>query len=103
MAYLRTDDHVRIYYEEHGPIEPKATGSPLVLAYGIGGNADLWDVNVPALAARHRLLLSGAPGPARPGSPGGPPRHSLSRRAPHLQAALAHPRLRTPHPRGGTP
>src|SRR2546430_11067568 len=74
MAYLRTDDHVRIYYEEHGPIEPKATGSPLVLAYGIGGNADLWDVNVPALAARHRLVLWEPRGHARPDSPGDPTR-----------------------------
>ena len=55
MPYVRTDDRVRLYYEEHGPTDPDATGSPLVLAYGIGGNADLWDVNIPALAARHRL------------------------------------------------
>src|SRR2546428_2599742 len=103
MAYLRTDDHVRIYYEEHGPIEPKATGSPLVLAYGIGGNADLWDVNVPALAARHRLPLLGPPRPARPGNPGGPARHSLPRRGPGLQAPLHHPPLRPPPPGRASP
>ena len=40
MPYARTDDGIRIYYETHGE------GTPLVLAYGIGGNADLWDVNV---------------------------------------------------------
>src|SRR5437870_6155918 len=51
MPYLKTDDRARIYYEEHG------TGTPLVLAYGIGGNATMWDVNVPGLAARHRLIL----------------------------------------------
>src|SRR2546427_10649230 len=79
MAYLRTDDHVRIYYEEHGPIEPKATGSPLVLAYGIGGNADLWDVNVPALAARHRLVLWEPRGHARSDSPEDPARSRAGR------------------------
>ena len=79
MAYLRTDDHVRIYYEEHGPTEPKATGSPLVLAYGIGGNADLWDVNVPALAARHRLVLWEPRGHARSDSPEDPARYSFTR------------------------
>ena len=46
MPYFRADDRVRIYFEEHG------AGTPLVLAYGIGGNADLWDVNIEALATR---------------------------------------------------
>ena len=40
MPFVRTDDRVRLYYEEHG-----RRGTPLVLAYGIGGNADMWDVN----------------------------------------------------------
>src|SRR2546426_8983511 len=97
MAYLRTDDHVRIYYEEHGPIEPKATGSPLVLAYGIGGNADLWDVNVPALAARHRLVLWEPRGHARSDSPQDPTRYSFTRWALDLKAVLDHLRLRTAH------
>src|SRR5436309_607203 len=97
MAYLRTDDHVRIYYEEHGPTEPKATGSPLVLAYGIGGNADLWDVNVPALAARHRLVLWEPRGHARSDSPEDPARYSFTRWALDLKAVLDHLRLRTAH------
>src|SRR5256885_9989374 len=97
MAYLRPDDHVRIYYEEHGPTEPKATGSPLVLAYGIGGNADLWDVNVPALAARHRLVLWEPRGHARSDSPEDPARYSFARWALDLKAVLDHLRLRTAH------
>src|SRR5207247_11096797 len=97
MAYLRTDDHVRIYYEEHGPTEPKATGSPPVLAYGIGGNADLWDVNVPALAARHRLVLWEPRGHARSDSPEDPARYSFTRWALDLKAVLDHLRLRTAH------
>ena len=51
MAHFRTRDGVRIYYEEHG------AGRPVVLAYGIGGNAGMWQPNVAALAARHRLIL----------------------------------------------
>src|SRR6266581_1833533 len=97
MAYLRTDDHVRIYYEEHGPTEPKATGSPLVLAYGIGGNADLWDVNVPALASRHRLVLWEPRGHARSDSPEDPARYSFQRWARDLKNLLDHLRLRTAH------
>src|SRR5437773_12075165 len=97
MAYLRTDDHVRIYYEEHGPTEPKATGSPLVLAYGIGGNADLWDVNVPALAARHRLVLWEPRGHARSDSPEDPARYSFTRWTLDLKAVLDHLRIRKAH------
>ena len=41
MPHVTTDDRVRIYYERHGPTDKDASGSPLVLAYGIGGNADL--------------------------------------------------------------
>jgi pimeloyl-ACP methyl ester carboxylesterase len=97
MSYLRTDDRVRIYYEEHGPTEATATGSPLVLAYGIGGNADLWDVNVAALAARHRLVLWEPRGHARSDSPEDPARYSFSRWALDLKAVLDHLRLRTAH------
>ena len=52
MPYARTDDGVRIYYETHG-----SGGRPLVLADGIGGNADTWDVNRDGLAATRRLIL----------------------------------------------
>ena len=36
MPFAKTDDRVRIYYEVHG------RGAPLALAYGIGGNTDMW-------------------------------------------------------------
>jgi pimeloyl-ACP methyl ester carboxylesterase len=97
MAYVRTDDRVRIYYEEHGPTDSAASGSPLVLAYGIGGNADLWDVNVPALAARHRLVLWEPRGHARSDSPEDPARYSFARWVLDLKAVLDHLRLRTAH------
>src|SRR5262247_4861365 len=97
MPYLRTDDRVRIYYEEHLPKEATATGSPLVLAYGIGGNADLWDVNVPSLAARHRLVLWEPRGHARSDSPEDPARYSFARWVLDLKTVLDHLRLRTAH------
>src|SRR4029453_17679786 len=68
MAYFPTTDGVRIYYEEHG------SGTPLVLAYGIGGNARMWEPNVDALAARHRLVLWEPRGHARSESPADPTR-----------------------------
>jgi len=91
MPYVRTDDRVRIYYEEHG------AGTPLVLAYGIGGNADLWDVNVPALAARHRVILWEPRGHARSDSPEDPAKYSFHRWALDLKGLLDHLRLRKAH------
>jgi pimeloyl-ACP methyl ester carboxylesterase len=97
MPYARTDDRVRLYYEEHGPTDPDASGSPLVLAYGIGGNADLWDVNVKALAARHRVVLWEPRGHARSDSPADPARYSFRRWTLDLAAVLDHLRLRRAH------
>ena len=97
MPYARTDDRVKIYYEEHGPTEAAADRPPLVLAYGIGGNADLWDVNVPALAARRRVVLWEPRGHARSDSPEDPARYSFARWTLDLKAVLDHLRLRTAH------
>ncbi len=91
MPYLRTDDRVRLYYEEHG------RGTPLVLAYGIGGNTKMWDVNVPGLAARHRLILWEPRGHARSDAPADPAKYSFQRWALDLKAVLDHLGLRRAH------
>jgi len=92
MPYARTDDRVRIYYEEHG-----RAGTPLVLAYGIGGNTDMWDVNVAALAARHRVVLWEPRGHARSGSPEDPARYSFARWALDLRDLVDHLGIRRAH------
>jgi pimeloyl-ACP methyl ester carboxylesterase len=91
MPHVRTDDRVRIYYEEHG------SGTPLVLAYGIGGNVKMWDVNVPGLASRHRLVLWEPRGHARSDSPEDPAKYSFRRWALDLGAVLDHLGLRRAH------
>lgn len=91
MPYFRTDDRVRIYFEEHG------AGLPLVLAYGIGGNADLWHVNVKALAARYRVVLWEPRGHARSDSPADPARYSFHRWVLDLRGLLDHLRVRRAH------
>jgi pimeloyl-ACP methyl ester carboxylesterase len=91
MPYARTDDGVRIYYEQHG------RGTPLVLAYGIGGNADLWDVNRDALAAQHRLILWEPRGHARSGSPKDPAKYSFARWTLDLRDVLDHLGIRRAH------
>src|SRR5688500_6762291 len=95
MPYVRTDDQVRIYYEEHGPRD--GGRAPLVLAYGIGGNADLWDVNVPALSAHRRVILWEPRGHARSDSPEDPARYSFARWTLDLKAVVDHLGLRTVH------
>ncbi|MBI3827809.1 MAG: alpha/beta fold hydrolase [Candidatus Rokubacteria bacterium] len=91
MAYARTTDGVRIYYESHGE------GTPVVLAYGIGGNADLWDVNLPALAARHRVVLWEPRGHARSDSPADPAKYSFERWVLDLRDVMDHLGLRRAH------
>jgi 3-oxoadipate enol-lactonase len=92
MPYARSSDGIKLYYEEHG-----RTGTPLVLAYGIGGNTEMWDVNVPALAAAHRLILWEPRGHARSDSPEDPARVSFARWALDLKDVLDHLGLRRAH------
>jgi pimeloyl-ACP methyl ester carboxylesterase len=66
MPHSTTRDGVRIYFEEHG------RGEPVLLAYGIGGNAGMWEPNIDALSARHRLILWEPRGHARSDSPQDP-------------------------------
>jgi pimeloyl-ACP methyl ester carboxylesterase len=91
MPYARTPDGVRIYYEEHG------SGTPLALAYGIGGNADLWDVNRDALAAQHRLILWEPRGHARSDSPEDPARYSFAHWVGDLVSVLDRLQVRAAH------
>jgi pimeloyl-ACP methyl ester carboxylesterase len=81
---LVTSDGVRIYYEEHG------AGRPVVLAYGIGGNATMWEPNVAALAAGHRLILWEPRGHARSESPEDPVRVTFDHWVSDLHDLLDH-------------
>jgi 3-oxoadipate enol-lactonase len=92
MPYARTSDGFKLYYEEHG-----RDGTPVVLAYGIGGNTEMWDVNVAALSATHRLILWEPRGHARSDSPEDPARFSFARWALDLKDVLDHLRLRRAH------
>ena len=92
MPFVRTDDRARIYYEEHG-----RGGTALVLAYGIGGNTDMWDVNRDALAAQHRLVLWEPRGHARSDSPEDPARYSFQRWVLDLKTVFDVLRIRKAH------
>ena len=91
MPYIKTDDRIKIYYEEHGK------GTPLVLAYGIGGNTDMWDVNIPALAAEHRVILWEPRGHGRSDSPSDPTKYSFRRWVFDLRDLLDSLKIRNAH------
>jgi len=91
MPYARATDGVRIYYEEHG------RGFPLVLAYGIGGSAGMWEPNSAALSAKYRLVLWEPRGHARSDSPEDPARYTFHRWALDLRDVLNHLRIRRAH------
>ena len=84
MAYFTTSDGVRIYYESHG------TGEPLLLAYGIGGNAGMWQPNIKALSARHRLILWEPRGHARSESPADPTKVTFGHWVLDLRDLMSH-------------
>ena len=88
MAHFTTTDGVGIYYEEHGG------GEPVLLAYGIGGNAGMWQPNVAALAARHRLVLWEPRGHARSDSPEDPARVTFAHWVLDLRDLMDHLGLR---------
>jgi 3-oxoadipate enol-lactonase len=91
MPFARTNDRVKIYLEAHG------TGTPLVLAYGIGGNVGMWDANLPALAARHRVVLWEPRGHGRSDSPDDPAKYSFAHWVEDLRAVMDHVGLRKAH------
>jgi len=84
VAHFKTSDGVRIYFEEHG------RGRPLALAYGIGGNAGMWQPNIGPLSARHRLILWEPRGHARSESPEDPTRVTFGHWALDLHDLLDH-------------
>ncbi|HUM15126.1 MAG TPA: alpha/beta fold hydrolase [Candidatus Nitrosotalea sp.] len=84
MAHFTTSDGVRIYYESHGD------GDPILLAYGIGGNAGMWRPNVHALSARNRLILWEPRGHARSESPTDPTRVTFGHWVLDLHDLLGH-------------
>ena len=75
---------VNIYYESHG------SGTPLVLAYGLGGNTGEWAGQVDALSARYRLVLWDPRGHGRSESPPEREQYGLDISAQDLGALLDH-------------
>jgi len=87
MPHSSTRDGVKIYYEEHG------RGEPILLAYGIGGNAGMWEPNVEALSAAHRLILWEPRGHARSDSPADPRKVTFAHWVWDLYDLMEHLRL----------
>src|SRR4051812_6158418 len=60
-------DGVSIYYEVHG-----AGGDPLLLLMGLGVDAHGWEMQLAAMAERHRVVLVDNRGVGRSDKPRGP-------------------------------
>lgn len=77
-------DDVSIHYEIHGD------GPPLVLAHCLGGNLELWRDQIPALAARHRLVVWDCRGHGRSSAPRERTQYGVRRSAQDLAGLLDH-------------
>jgi pimeloyl-ACP methyl ester carboxylesterase len=87
MPHSTTRDGVRIYFEEHG------RGEPVLLAYGIGGNTRMWEPNIDALSAHHRIILWEPRGHARSDSPEDPRQVTFERWTWDLHDLMDHLRI----------
>lgn len=56
MTYARSEDGVRLYFEEAG------SGSPIVFVHEFGGSLRSWEPQMRALARRHRCIAFAARG-----------------------------------------
>ena len=61
---------MRLHREEHG------SGPALLLTHGFGESARMWDANVPAFAARHRVITWDLRGHGNSDKPGDPAQYS---------------------------
>ena len=75
---------IGLYYEVHGH------GFPLVLLHGFAGTTQSWAPQIPALSARHRLILYDSRGHGRTESPGDPRAYSQEIAAADLSGLLGH-------------
>jgi pimeloyl-ACP methyl ester carboxylesterase len=75
---------VNIYYESHGG------GSPLVFAYGLGGNTGEWAGQVAAFSERYRFIIWDPRGHGRSDSPPNREQYGLQISAEDLHGLLDH-------------
>jgi 3-oxoadipate enol-lactonase len=57
---------------EHLHVRQYGTGEPVLLLHGLGSSGEDWAFQLPALAARHRLIVPDLPGAGRSARPPGP-------------------------------
>jgi len=75
---------IDIYYEIHG------SGFPLVFAYGLGGNTDMWSGQIEALSEHYRFIVWDPRGHGRSDSPQGSDQYGMQISAEDLYGLLNH-------------
>ncbi len=68
MAEIERDG-VHLYYEVHGPREPPGLGT-ILLTHGYSSSSHMWQPNLDALGAEHRVVVWDLRGHGRSDSPG---------------------------------
>ena len=68
MAFVTTDDGVRLWYQREGA----AGATPVVLSNSLGTDLGMWDAQMPALLKGFEVIRTDARGHGRSGAPSGP-------------------------------
>ncbi|CAD5200372.1 alpha/beta fold hydrolase [Pseudomonas sp. FEN] len=88
MAYFEHEG-CTLHYEEYGQ------GTPVLLIHGLGSSTEDWEMQVPALAARHRVIVMDIRGHGRSDKPR--ERYSIAGFSADVLALIEHLNLDRPH------
>lgn len=88
MAYFEHEG-CTLHYEEYGH------GTPVLLIHGLGSSTEDWEMQVPALAARHRVIVMDMRGHGRSDKPR--QRYSIAGFGADVMALIEHLKLDHPH------
>ena len=82
MAFITTDDGLKIYYEQRG------SGSAVLLSHGFRASSAMWQNQIAALSEHYRVITWDMRGHGRSDSPDDPEAYSLERRVADMAAIL---------------
>src|SRR5262245_24265467 len=77
-----------IFYEVTGPLNNQAERLPLLLSHGYSASGQMWDANLPALAADRKVITWDIRGHGRSGSPDDISRYSEALSVEDMAAVL---------------
>jgi len=91
MAYVSTDDVVKLHYEETG------SGIPIIFVHEFAGDQRSWEPQVREFSRRYRCITYNARGYPPSDVPEGPSYYSQRRAADDIRSVLDHLKIDTAH------